>query len=688
MPQKKQSLILVTLSVIILSLSSCNSCSPPAPGSPGNAAKAITGTITTGKEVSAAAASIKPSGGTVAVTDPASNITGLVITVPPNAYNTTTPFKVSSAPVEKHTFGDSFNPITPLIIVDNGGVYADETIEVKIPVKIPPDYFAMGFIYDDKTGKLEGMPLVDEDENSITVATRHFSKFVISAEKKAFLLSQRDIDSGFRPGIDDWQFTNLGSYLAPDGQCGGQSMTAMWYYTTKPDGADKHLWGRYDNNGNQTATPDFDWDDSLGIRFASVIQVEERWTNISRGRTQRLSHDPEKTWLMFAYAMNLTKEPQAVEVGNSDNHTAPQYLHALVVYRILDGNLYVADPNYPGKTDRYIKYENNTFLPYNSGQNARAIASGEEISYIRMVYIGKTPMLDWNKVAQHWQEFKQGKIGNVEFPIYEIDWMGDNSTGGKLENGYVSPKDELILRIKDPSTKNITFQIFLDGELLQPIADVPVFFIKSYQLKPGSNRLGIYVTSRNEDYINFEYVDVIYKEPPKVTAPPPPAANQTAPKPAAPAVHWALQSVKLPTLPKMPIVWSDGFGDNAETLVVTETGISSVVVTTKAGREVGTSTTTLKFDKPPAEFIQGQKYDFKAIWSITGTGIPRYASSFVQLGQGDFNGELKPFNLNDNPTGTVILPLTLAYANQGFEISARLSVRGDLAKVTWYYGVK
>jgi len=64
--------------------------------------------------------------------------------------------------------------------------------------------FAMGFFYDADIKKLSGMNIISSDASSITLGTRHFSDFVISMIPKARLKS--DIDSGFRPGIDDWQF--------------------------------------------------------------------------------------------------------------------------------------------------------------------------------------------------------------------------------------------------------------------------------------------------------------------------------------------------------------------------------------------------------------------------------------------------------------------------------------------------
>jgi len=56
--------------------------------------------------------------------------------------------------------------------------YADEIIDVTVPVTVPAGQFAMGFIYDEAAGTLQGMNTVAQDAGSITLATRHFSKFL------------------------------------------------------------------------------------------------------------------------------------------------------------------------------------------------------------------------------------------------------------------------------------------------------------------------------------------------------------------------------------------------------------------------------------------------------------------------------------------------------------------------------
>ena len=174
-----------------------------------------------------------------------------------------------------------------MIYVDNGGTYSNDMMYIRVPVNVPAGYFAMGFIYDASTKQLEGMPLISSDSDSITVGTRHFSDFFISMISKTLL--NKDIDSGFRPGIDDWQFTNRGSYISPGGHCEGQSLSALWYYCTRPDGTNARLFGRYDNNGNQPVTPGFWYDDSFGYRFASVIQEDIDGSSFANNLWESLS---------------------------------------------------------------------------------------------------------------------------------------------------------------------------------------------------------------------------------------------------------------------------------------------------------------------------------------------------------------------------------------------------------------
>jgi hypothetical protein len=368
---------------------------------------AKTGSITIEKSVTAANTVVSTLGNTITISDSSSPLSGMTVVVPPDSYKYPKNFIVSYAPIKKHTFGKDFNPATPLININNGGEYSEELIQVTIPVEVPSGYFAMGFYYDSAAGKLEGMATIAQDTNSITVATRHFSDFLISMIKLSELKS--DIDSLFRPGIDDWQFVNEGSYIAAGGHCAGQAMTAAWYYVAQPDGKDLALYNRYDNNGKEPDTPALWQDDSYGYRFCSTIQQDIDWAGFAFKfwREQRGIND-ELSYNLFRYSMQLTGEPQMV--GLTKEGTGG---HAMVCYRIKDGKLYIADPNYPGNLDRRIEYEVNRLKPYESGANRAEIEAGNSVSYDKIGYTGKTSIIDWNKIGQRWTEFKAGTIATT-----------------------------------------------------------------------------------------------------------------------------------------------------------------------------------------------------------------------------------------------------------------------------------
>ncbi|MDO8530863.1 MAG: hypothetical protein Q7T26_01650, partial [Dehalococcoidia bacterium] len=329
---------------------------PKPPPPPPDTRQSTTGKISVGQTVTVASTEVSPSGGQIEYTRPGDPLNGLKVTVPANAYP------------DKRTFKDfkdfkDFKATSPLITVDNGGAYSNEMMKMTVPVKLAPDEFAMGFLYDDKTGKLEGMPLLAMSATSVTVGTYHFSSGIIGVIDSKLL--KKDIDSGFRPGIDDWQFVNRGSYIAPGGHCAGQALTALWYYVTQPDGKDLTLYGRYDNNRVTPETPGIWEDDSYGYRFASVIQADTKWDSFANTLFNNLAGlDDEMTLKAFTYAVQVTGEPQYVGIRSSLGGG-----HAMIAYRIKDNQLYIADPNYPGNNDRRIEFVNGKFKPYNSGAN-------------------------------------------------------------------------------------------------------------------------------------------------------------------------------------------------------------------------------------------------------------------------------------------------------------------------------
>ena len=193
-----------------------------------------TGDIKTGAKVDAVSQSINTTGGMISVSKPGDPLDGFVIDVPANSYTESNTFNVSYAPITSQTFGSDITPISPMISVDNGGAFSNEMMYIRVPVKVPDGYFAMGFYYDAATKQLEGMPLLSTGADSITVGAMHFSNFFISMISKSLL--KNDIDSDFRPGVDDWQFDNLAHILLLAGIVKGNP--SLLYGITLPNRTD------------------------------------------------------------------------------------------------------------------------------------------------------------------------------------------------------------------------------------------------------------------------------------------------------------------------------------------------------------------------------------------------------------------------------------------------------------------
>jgi hypothetical protein len=484
------------------------------------------GEIVLGELVEVASSDIGSSGGSVVVDNTGGPLDGLKIDVPAGAFAASKAFKVSYMELKDDSLGEYFNHLTPLIIIDNGGGYSEKLVTVKIPVSVPEGEFPMAFYYDKSTGKLEGIPTIARDQNSITIASRHFSDIVVSSIDQSVLYGKGLIDSGFKTKVDNWQFVNKGSYIARGGHCAGQSITAMWYYTEKRLNGAPALYGLYDDNGvPNPKTPALQEDDSLGYKFASTIQNDIRWDEMANILDAQINakYDDEDTLKEFAYAILLTGEPQLASIWGEDTGSANKDIvgHAIVAYKVsmADGVLYVSDPNYPADAARTIKLENLVFKSYSSGSNADYIAQGRDVSYDRIRFLGKTAVIPWGDVAGRWAEFQEGTIGEDRFPACRLETNGvDGMTGltdgfyaaGPLVNISVSCSDK---NRADDINPFLSMDVYsMDNGVVQTVVDdVDVGTqVATVSLAPGVNKIGVYTSIRTDHaggYVQHSWTD-------------------------------------------------------------------------------------------------------------------------------------------------------------------------------------
>ena len=417
---------MVTIAVIVVAaavgitwmLTSGSDADTPAASSPvavddsalGDPQNPVDGRLELGPAEFMGEGTVGPGGGEVLGSD------GLRISVSPGAYDRDVPYRIERKPVIRSTFPDWIQPVSPLYVVSNGGESAFRPITVEVPIAIPADGFAMGLFYDEETGRIEAMPLVDIDERSVTVASAHFSSFVV------VLLPGWDpgnpavgtVDTGFRPGVDDWPFVNYGSYVAPAGHCGGQSMSVMWYFIEKRLNGAAALYDAYDNNG-AAATPAFWQDDSEGYRLASAVQEDLATGWVDPVLQGYLVHIPRNDlqYTAFMAAMAITGQPQFVGIWNSQTGAG----HHMVVYGGDPTGLLVADPNYPAQV-RKIPWDSVTgrLGPYDSAANAAAPG----IVFDEIGFLGLDALVNWSAIANHWAALETQTAGDGVFPGYTL----------------------------------------------------------------------------------------------------------------------------------------------------------------------------------------------------------------------------------------------------------------------------
>jgi hypothetical protein len=525
--------LLLFIGTILISFSSCNLFDDIF-------GRGKSDNIKAGSSIDLLSQEIGPGGGTITVNSPGDPLDGMEIVIEPNSFAGVTIFHISYAPIENHSLGQFFNPVSPLIKITCDGGFSDIPVKVKIPINLPAGHFAMGFFYDEKTGKLDGLAADSLDQDFIILSTRYFAPnsslfksaekeespsfatMVISSVLESQLSNQTIITSGFTPGTDDWEFPNFGSYISPGGHCAGQSISSIWYYYEKRLNGGEALFHRFDEY-NEKNNPIALWQDNpLGYRFVSTVQEDcefGRWVT----SIQVKSYLGRSNWYAFLFSMMVTGEPQLAYIRQS----IPNYAgHAVVVYKVnvSEGKLYIADPNFPNnrtldkagkETIRKIDFVNGGFAPYPSALNA----ASSPIMFDEIGYFAKTASINWSQISRRWTEFEAGTVGSDRFPEYELFL---NSTAGLslTNNMNVDTKDIDVVCKSTGCEKYISFT---DNLQEFEIYDVTGKFISSatqanggvarIKLKDGKNELGFYIKGKKDVsayYVDFKWININY----------------------------------------------------------------------------------------------------------------------------------------------------------------------------------
>lgn len=517
---------------VILTVACSSGKSPTGPDDGGTGG--TRGAVTSTDRVQAAAQTIGTGGGVIRVEKAGDALNGLEIMVPAGAFPESRAITVSEATVTAHTLGAEVQALSPLITIRSAPGYAAAPVTVKIPVTVPDGHIAMGVLYDESRGKIEGLPLVEATGTSVTVALRTFApspgsssgKRLFSAAESAIsgnilvvsvaesvLRSGGVIDTGFKPGVDDWEFVNAGSYISPGGHCAGQSISAMWYYYEKKLKGSPSLYGQFDRVRDSKYVL---WQDNpRGYRFASTIQEDLDWDSLSRKIFLMTRETPEYhhlSWKAFALSMFLTGEPQYVGL------ISDQGGHAIIAHKIdySAGILYVSDPNYPGE-EHTITWNGAQFDPYNTMQNTD---EADPHPYTGIGYFAKSSMVDWDRIGQRWGELESLTIGNDRFPRYRL-WVTDDTGGHELEPSEVVNADSIVVQVqwKNGTVNDRIYMTVFDASGKQ-VAPEPAYARsarpETIRLNPGETVLGFHIwgdrgtpPEKKIKWLDFQWIPVV-----------------------------------------------------------------------------------------------------------------------------------------------------------------------------------
>ncbi len=505
-------------------------------------------TVQTGTPRQLVQQSVGVAGGSVVVNLPGDSLDGLSVTVPSGALTSTQTITVTATSLKTNPFGANFHPLSPLIRIAGISGYAQDIIQVSIPIHKKSGDFAMAFLYNETTKKLEGLPLIALSDTSVTAGTRILSAegglakktsgastqslvdLVVSSFTESALAGSGIISTSFHPGVDDWEFVNYGSYLSPDGNCAGQTITSMWYWYEVKLAGGIPLYHGYDRVKSNDA---FWQDNPSGYRFASVIQADLNWDGLQRTLWKNVrDYLPPLSYRAFAAAMLVTGEPQYAGVYSPKDLGG----HALVAYKMdyANGKIWVADPNFPGNTNRYFTFSDSIFQPYFSALNA----ADPGINFTQIGYFAKTAYIDWDKITARYGEFTDKTIGGNAphaFP-HAVVWRLDSDSGALADSAIVG-SDTLPVQnrcadcgayLNAGGATHAQFMTVFDSEGTAVDSVGPPVKSRAavvLNLVPGLNTVGFYLTGDQQtgtdsvgngvfshDYVNFVWRDIFYKK--------------------------------------------------------------------------------------------------------------------------------------------------------------------------------
>ena len=402
-------------------------------------------------------------GGIVIVDRPGSPVNGLTLVVPPGAFPASQIVGISYASSTGFAVPARTKAISPAITFrTSDGRLAAKPLLITIPVSVPSGTFPQLLLRDPATGRQELLTTVDYTPTSVTAMTGHLSGTRLMGKDGSFTKAagaqgnaalsdpsgvgivvvidtpldelELDHDSGFRPGVDSWEFaadqTILTDLYAP-----GLAATEAWYFIAKKQ-SNGNLWKKYQEaDGIKDSN-------RRGLRWVSAADyeiyrgfVEELKALVAELKTGGISQ-AALLLRLTAHSLNSVRnalmespgEPQMVMLGNQDEGYEPL---AVLVYRSTGKKLFAVDPSNSSQT-LVLDFSSGALAPF-------TIAGLAPTPFTSIVAPGFSLLAAVDGLPTGWDEVVAGTIGDGEFPIYRkmVGWGTGAGESTELKGGIV-----------------------------------------------------------------------------------------------------------------------------------------------------------------------------------------------------------------------------------------------------------
>lgn len=369
---------------------------------------------------------------------------GLRIEIPSGAFGGTTRWTVREEAAVQPALPPGVELVGSPVRIRNETGYADDEIRLSLPTPGTAGGAVAAFFYDPGSGTLEVIPPLARGAAGLTVVTRHFSgdrmltaggsasapaamsgaladgtpppfgEVVIVVLRTADANISGQVDTGFRPGVDDWEFPNYGSLASPLGFCAGASMTALHHFSARK-AAHGGLFGLYDRVSSLWG------DNAQGIRLASQAQEQASWENLAGHIWESVAAGAEQgvDWGFVQAAslhlsMEVTGRPQLLAIFRSDGSAG----HAIISYASDSGTFSIADPNRPG-AESSIEFRNGAWVPFSFATTT----SGVDQLYSVVFLLGTSALIPMKQMDTLWDGLAEGTAGNAVFPAFRSQYL-------------------------------------------------------------------------------------------------------------------------------------------------------------------------------------------------------------------------------------------------------------------------